>query len=79
MTEKEFDEWVKEVKETAKPLTEERFDQLLEPGHLGQSTYTGTHLSFSPPPEGHHNHSAETDDDMAGSSGEHSDHSDMNH
>ena len=46
MSETEFDEWVKEVKETAKPLTEEKFNELLEPGHLGQSTYTGTHLEF---------------------------------
>jgi cytochrome aa3-600 menaquinol oxidase subunit II len=53
MPETEFDEWVEEVKETAKPLTEEKFNQLVEPGHVGQSTYTGTHLEFSPPPEGH--------------------------
>jgi cytochrome aa3-600 menaquinol oxidase subunit II len=59
MPEDEFDEWVEEVKETAKPLTEEKFEELLEPGHLGQSTYTGTHLEFMPPPEGEnggHNH-----------------------
>ena len=36
MSEAEFDEWVEEVKETAKPLTEAKFDKLLEPGHLGQ-------------------------------------------
>ncbi|RFB13397.1 cytochrome aa3 quinol oxidase subunit II [Bacillus sp. HNG] len=52
--EKEFKEWVDEVKETAKPLTEEKFDQLLEPGHLGQMTFTGTHLEFAPPPEHDH-------------------------
>ncbi|MFJ7726945.1 cytochrome aa3 quinol oxidase subunit II [Neobacillus sp. NPDC097160] len=52
MSEDEFAKWVKEVKKTAKPLTEEKFDKLLEPGHLGQSTYTGTHLGFLPPPEG---------------------------
>lgn len=55
MTQDEFDDWVKEVKETAKPLTEEKFDELLEPGHLGQMTFTGTHLGFSPPPEDHQN------------------------
>ena len=54
MPKDEFEEWVEEVKETAKPLTEEKFDELLEPGHLGQSTYTGTHLGFMPPPEGEH-------------------------
>ncbi|WP_274307676.1 cytochrome aa3 quinol oxidase subunit II [Solibacillus daqui] len=54
MTAKEFDEWVTEVHETADPITEEKFDELLEPGHLGKSTYTGTHLEFSPAP--HHEH-----------------------
>jgi cytochrome aa3-600 menaquinol oxidase subunit II len=61
MPEAEFDEWVKEVKATAKPLTEEKFNELLEPGHLGQLTFTGTHLEFLPPPEGEnggHNHGA---------------------
>ncbi|MFF2445463.1 cytochrome aa3 quinol oxidase subunit II [Neobacillus sp. NPDC058068] len=54
MPETEFDKWVKEVKKTAKPLTEDKFTELLKPGHLGQSTYTGTHLGFLPPPEGEH-------------------------
>ncbi len=59
-----FDEWVKEVKETAKPLTEDKFSELLEPGHLGQLTFTGTHLEFLPPPEDGHNHgSSSTDPD----------------
>ncbi|MFP7296508.1 cytochrome aa3 quinol oxidase subunit II [Neobacillus niacini] len=53
MSQKDFDDWVKEVKETAKPITEKKFEELLEPGHLGQQTYTGTHLEFSPPPAGH--------------------------
>lgn len=74
MPEDEFKEWVDEVKETAKPLTEEKFDELLDPGHLGQSTYTGTHLGFSPPPEGHHKMSEEADDTDADSSDEHADH-----
>jgi len=67
MSQHEFDEWVDEVKRTAKPLTEEKFEELLEPGHLGQMTFTGTHLSFSPPPEGenggHHHHSREESND----------------
>jgi cytochrome aa3-600 menaquinol oxidase subunit 2 len=79
MPEDEFKEWVEEVKETAKPLTEEKYDELLEPGHLGQSTYTGTHLGFSPPPEGHHKNSEESEDTDSGSLDEHSDHSQMNH
>ena len=57
MTDAEFDEWVTEVHETAEPITEEKFNELLEPGHLGKSTYTGTHLEFSPAP--HHNHDDE--------------------
>ena len=54
MSQEEFDEWVEEVHATAEPLTEEKFEELIEPGHLGRSTYTGTHLEFSPAPE--HNH-----------------------
>lgn len=58
MSQQAFDEWVDEVKQRAKPLTEEQFQELLKPGHLGQLTYTGTHLSFSPAPDhaghGHH-------------------------
>ncbi|SET95861.1 cytochrome aa3-600 menaquinol oxidase subunit 2 [Salinibacillus kushneri] len=62
----DFDEWVDEVKETADPITEERFDELLEPGHLGQLTFNGTHLDFMPPPMKH------------GSSMEEGDHEEMN-
>lgn len=66
MSQTEFDEWVEEVKETASPLTEEKFDELLEPGHLGQLTFTGTHLDFRPAPEGEHgghNHGSSNTDD----------------
>jgi cytochrome aa3-600 menaquinol oxidase subunit 2 len=58
MSEKKFDEWTTDVKNTAKPLTEEKFNELLKPGHLGQMTFTGTHLKFSPAPE-HLNHGAD--------------------
>jgi len=54
MPEAEFTEWVEDVKATADPLTEEHFEELLKPGHLGQLTFSGTHLDFLPPPEGHH-------------------------
>ena len=64
MSEAKFDEWVEEVKETAKPITEEKFNELLKPGHLGQLTFTGTHLEFSPAPEGenagHHHGSSDS-------------------
>lgn len=54
MTQEDFDEWVEDVYETAEPLTESKFQELLEPGHLGQMTFTGTHLEFSPAPEHQH-------------------------
>ncbi|QGG51706.1 cytochrome aa3 quinol oxidase subunit II [Lysinibacillus pakistanensis] len=52
VTHDEFEDWVTEVKKTADLLTEEKFNTLLEPGHVGQSTYNGTHLTFLPAPEG---------------------------
>ena len=57
MSDEDFNEWVEEVHATADPITEEKYEELLEPGHLGTSTYTGTHLEFSPAPE--HNHGAD--------------------
>jgi cytochrome aa3-600 menaquinol oxidase subunit 2 len=80
----EYDKWVDEIKATAKPITEEKFNELLKPGHVGQSTYTGTHLEFSPAPEGEnagHDHgSSNTEEhDSKGSHEEHSEHSNMNH
>ncbi len=69
MSTEEFEEWVEEVHATASPLTEEKFNELLEPGHLGTSTYTGTHLEFSPAP--HHDHN---DDEDASDEEDHSSH-----
>ncbi|MEK3978997.1 cytochrome aa3 quinol oxidase subunit II [Psychrobacillus sp. FSL K6-2836] len=69
MSPAEYEEWVEEVHETASPLTEEKFEELLEPGHLGRSTYTGTHLEFAPPPEHDHgsaNTDGEEDSDLEG-------------
>ncbi|MDQ0156648.1 cytochrome aa3 quinol oxidase subunit II [Robertmurraya andreesenii] len=68
MSQADFDDWVKEVKETAKPLTEEKYNELLKPGHLGQMTFTGTHLSFAPAPE--HDHGSSSSMEHEG----HSDH-----
>lgn len=51
MPQTEFEEWVEEVKQTAQPLNEDEFNVLLEPGHLGRLTFTGTHLDYMPPPE----------------------------
>lgn len=80
----EYDKWVDEIKATAKPITEKKFNELLKPGHVGQSTYTGTHLEFSPAPEGEnagHDHgSSDTEEnDSKESHEEHSEHSNMNH
>lgn len=80
MSQEEFDDWVKEVKETADPITEEKFDELLEPGHLGRMTFTGTHLEFSPAPEGHNHGSSDAEKNTEShvsegdTSEEHSDH-----
>ena len=52
VTQDDFEDWVMEVKATADLLTEEKFNSLLKPGHVGQSTYNGTHLTFLPAPEG---------------------------
>ncbi len=63
MSQADFDEWVDEVHETAEPITESEFKELLEPGHLGQMTFTGTHLEFSPAPEHQHNSESNTETD----------------
>lgn len=73
MSPKEFEEWVEEVKETASPITEEKFNELLEPGHLGRMTFTGTHLDFSPAPEGH-NHGSTDSSESSEDTSEHNDH-----
>ncbi|MFK9094564.1 cytochrome aa3 quinol oxidase subunit II [Bacillus salipaludis] len=70
MSEKDFDEWLKDVKKTAKPLSEKKFNELLKPGHLGQMTFTGTHLGFNPPPNEHHMGSEKQEED-------HTEHSQM--
>ena len=54
-----YEEWVQEVKATASELTEEEFDELLDTAHVGRKTYSSTHLTFRPAPEGEnggHNH-----------------------
>jgi cytochrome aa3-600 menaquinol oxidase subunit II len=73
MSPTEFVEWVDEVQETADPLTEEKFDELLEPGHLGRMTFTGTHLDFMPPPEGHNHGASDADESNDDPYSEHED------
>lgn len=73
MSPAQFDEWVNEVKTTAPELTEEEFNTLLESEKLGRKSYSSTHLSFSPAPEGEnagHNHGGDSSD---------TDHSEMDH
>ncbi|WP_246942971.1 cytochrome aa3 quinol oxidase subunit II [Bacillus pinisoli] len=45
-TQEEFEEWVKEVHDTAPTLTEEKYEELLEPTHLGRLTFANTHLEW---------------------------------
>ncbi len=42
----EYEAWVKEVKETAPKLTEEKYEELLKPTHLGRMTFNDTHLAW---------------------------------
>ncbi|GAA5416738.1 hypothetical protein Pryu01_01776 [Paraliobacillus ryukyuensis] len=42
----DYTEWVEEVKNTAKDLTEQQYAQLLEPTIIGRQTYNGTHLQW---------------------------------
>jgi cytochrome aa3-600 menaquinol oxidase subunit 2 len=77
MSQAKFDEWVKEVKETADPLTEDQFNELVKPGHLGQLTFTGTHLEFLPPPtpeNGGHDHGGNEEDSESESHETHQQH-----
>jgi len=60
MSNKDYEEWVKEVKDNAEPLTETAFKDLLAIEHIGRKTYSSTHLSFSPPPMEH----SEMDEEM---------------
>ncbi|MFF2019386.1 cytochrome aa3 quinol oxidase subunit II [Paenibacillus sp. NPDC058177] len=56
MPQKDYDGWVKDVKETAQPLTEDEFKTLLKTDFVGRKTYSSTHLTFSPPPGNHGDH-----------------------
>lgn len=79
MSQDDFDDWVKEVKETAKPITEEKFEELLEPGHLGQQTYTGTHLEFSPPAGHDHSEESPETNETESHTDSHTGHESMSH
>ncbi|WJY27587.1 cytochrome aa3 quinol oxidase subunit II [Sporosarcina trichiuri] len=65
LTDEDYKEWVADVRATAPALTEKEFDSLLAAEHVGRKTYSTTHLSFRPAPEGehsgHHHGSADND------------------
>jgi len=54
MSPADYEEWVKDVKDTAPELTQDEFNKLLKTEHVGRMTFSTNHLEFSPPPEGHH-------------------------
>ncbi|MGG0719331.1 cytochrome aa3 quinol oxidase subunit II [Robertmurraya massiliosenegalensis] len=45
-TRADYDKWIQEVKETAPKLTEEEYEDLLKPTHLGRLTFSNTHLEW---------------------------------
>lgn len=79
MSSKDYDKWVKEVKETAPKLTEKEFKGLLAADFIGRKTYSSTHLEFSPPPGDHGEHMSGDgkEMDMGNGSMEHQDNKDV--
>ncbi|GIP14222.1 MAG: cytochrome aa3 quinol oxidase subunit II [Paenibacillus macerans] len=77
MSPSEYDKWVEEVKTTAPALTEQEFDSLLNTEFVGRKSYSSTHLSFKPAPEGEHagHHHGGSEEGATGS--EEMDHSGM--
>ncbi|MBP1154252.1 MULTISPECIES: cytochrome aa3 quinol oxidase subunit II [unclassified Paenibacillus] len=45
-TQEDFDQWVKDVEQTAPKLTEDKYEELLKPTHLGRLTFSNTHLEW---------------------------------
>lgn len=45
-TEDDYDTWVKEVKQTAPTLTEEKYMEIIYPGVVGRMTFNETHLQW---------------------------------
>ncbi|KON88410.1 quinol oxidase subunit 2 [Sporosarcina globispora] len=45
-TQDDFDQWIDDVKDTAPKLTEDEYEGLLKPTHLGRLTYSNTHLEW---------------------------------
>lgn len=86
MNPSEYVKWVDDVKKTAPALTEEEFDKVLDTDFVGRKSYSSTHLSFRPAPEGEnagHHHGGDANstdmgdmkmDDMDMSNMDHSQH-----
>lgn len=77
----DFSKWVDDVKKTAPPLTEDKFNALLKTSYVGRESFSSTHLGFNPPPEmdmseGHHG-SGSSDKDSGSETMDHSDMSNM--
>ncbi len=51
MKQKDFDQWVKDVKANEPKLTETEFNKLLKTSYVGRESFSSTHLSFRPAPE----------------------------
>ncbi|MGZ7445578.1 cytochrome aa3 quinol oxidase subunit II [Paenibacillus sp. TH7-28] len=80
MSPTDFDKWVKDVKTTEPALTEKEFDSLLNTAFVGRKSYSSTHLSFRPAPEGEnagHHHGGEGTAEEGTTGSEEMDHSDM--
>jgi cytochrome aa3-600 menaquinol oxidase subunit 2 len=45
-TQEEFEQWVKETKQTAPELTQEAYNRLMLKGHTGTRTFSSTHLKW---------------------------------
>lgn len=45
-TQEDFDQWIKDVKETAPKMTLEEYEKMLEPSHLGRKTFSNSHLEW---------------------------------
>lgn len=56
MSQKDFDEWIKDVKAKEPKLTEKEFDKLLKTSFVGRKSYSSTHLTFRPAPMEHGKH-----------------------
>lgn len=79
MTSKDYTDWVKDVKGSAPKLTENEFNGLLNTPHVGRKSYSTTHLTFSPAPEGHEEHGKAKDTEKHPSPAPSGSHSHMSH